>query len=129
LLVRGICCLRPGVPGLSENIRVASIVGRFLEHSRIYYFHNGGQEEIYLGSADLMTRNLDHRVEVLFPVESERLLRHLHDEVLLTSLADNVKARRLRPDGSYERHQPAPGEAVVSSQAAFLQRALYDSRG
>jgi polyphosphate kinase len=129
LLVRGICCLRPGLPGLSENMRVTSIVGRFLEHSRIYYFHNNGQEEIYLGSADLMTRNLDRRVEVLFPVENERLIRHLRDEVLVTSLADNVKARRLRPDGSYERRQPAPGDAQVHSQAVFLQHALSASRG
>jgi polyphosphate kinase len=128
LLVRGICCLRPGMPGLSENMRVTSIVGRFLEHSRIYYFRNNGQEEIYLGSADLMTRNLDHRVEVLFPVENERLIRHLHDEVLVTALADNVKARCLRPDGSYERRQPAPGDAQVHSQAAFLQHALSASR-
>jgi polyphosphate kinase len=127
LLVRGLCCLRPGVPGLSENIRVTSIVGRFLEHSRIYYFRNDEQEEVYLGSADLMTRNLDRRVEVLFPVEDERLIRHLRDEVLVTYLADNVKARWLHPDGNYTRRQPAPGEALVSSQAAFLQRALYGS--
>jgi polyphosphate kinase len=124
LLVRGICCLRPGVTGLSENIRVTSIVGRFLEHSRIYYFRNGSQEEVYLGSADLMTRNLDHRVEVLFPVEDERLIRHLHDEVLVTYLADNAKARYLRADGSYECRQPSPGETAMSSQVAFLQRAF-----
>jgi polyphosphate kinase len=129
LLVRGMCCLRPGVPGLSENIRVTSIVGRFLEHSRIYYFRNGGQEEIYLGSADLMTRNLDHRVEVLFPVQDERLIRHLRDEVLVTYLDDQVKARCLRADGSYERRSPAPGEAAVSSQAALLNRALQGSQG
>ena len=109
LLVRGICCLRPGVDGLSENIRVTSIVGRFLEHSRIYYFRNGGQDDIYLGSADLMTRNLDYRVEVLFPVEDERLIRHLRDEVLATYLADNVKARWLRADGNYAPRQPAAG--------------------
>jgi polyphosphate kinase len=120
LLVRGMCCLRPGVSGLSENIRVTSIVGRFLEHSRIYYFQNGGQEEIYLGSADLVTRNLDHRVEVLFPVEEERLIRYLHDVVLATYLADNVKARRLCADGTYERRLPSPGEAVLGSQAALL---------
>jgi polyphosphate kinase len=129
LLVRGICCLRPGVAGLSENIRVTSIVGRFLEHSRIYYFRNGGQEEVYLGSADLMTRNLDRRVEVLFPVEDERLIRHLHDEVLVTYLADNVKARCLRADGSYARPPRAPGEAAVSSQETFLHRALQGSQG
>jgi polyphosphate kinase len=129
LLVRGICCLRPGVPGLSQNIRVTSVVGRFLEHSRIYYFRNGGQEEIYLGSADLMTRNLDRRVEVLFPVEDARLIRHLRDKVLVTYLADNVKARCLRADGSYERHLPAPGEAMVNSQGVFLQRALHSAQG
>jgi polyphosphate kinase len=129
LVVRGICCLRPGVPGLSDNIRVTSVVGRFLEHSRIYYFRNGGQEDIYLGSADLMTRNLDRRVEVLFPVEDERLIRQLRDEVLATCLADNVKARCLHADGSYERRLPAPGEAAVSSQGAFLTRALQSSQG
>jgi polyphosphate kinase len=128
LLVRGMCCLRPGVPGLSENIRVTSIVGRFLEHSRIYYFRNGGQEEIYLGSADLMTRNLDHRVEVLFPVQDERLIRHLRDEVLVTYLDDHVKARCLQADGSYERRSPAPGAAVVSSQATLLNRAMQGSQ-
>ena len=128
LLVRGICCLRPGMAGLSENIRVTSIVGRFLEHSRIYYFRNGGQEDIYLGSADLMTRNLDRRVEVLFPVEDKRLIRHLRDEVLVTYMADTVKARYLHADGSYERHPPTPGVVAVSSQAAFLHRALQGSQ-
>jgi polyphosphate kinase len=122
LIVRGMCCLRPGVPGLSETISVRSIVGRFLEHSRIYYFHNGGQEEVYLGSADLMTRNMDRRVEVLFPVENARLVRHLRDEVLATYLADNVKARRLLPDGAYERVQPVAGQPVVNSQQWFLNR-------
>ena len=123
LLVRGICCLRPGVPGLSDNIRVISIVGRFLEHSRMYYFHNDGQEEIYLGSADLMTRNLDRRVEVLFPVQDESLIRHLRDEVLTTYMADTAKARCLEADGSYTRCQPAPAGAAFSSQAAFVSRA------
>jgi polyphosphate kinase len=129
LLVRGMCCLRPGVAGLSENIRVTSIVGRFLEHSRIYYFRNGGEEEIYLGSADLMTRNLDYRVEVLFPIGDEHLIRRLRDEVLGTYLADNVKARCLLADGSYERRQPSPGETVENSQTVLLHRALHDSRG
>jgi polyphosphate kinase len=125
LLVRGICCLRPGVPGLSDNIHVTSIVGRFLEHSRIYYFHNDGQEEIYLGSADLMTRNLDRRVEVLFPVEDEGLVRHLRDEVLTTYLADNVKARALEADGHYTRRQTLSGQPVVCSQLAFLSRGSH----
>jgi polyphosphate kinase len=122
LLVRGSCCLRPGVAGLSDHIRVTSIVGRFLEHSRIYYFHNAGEEEIYLGSADLMTRNLDRRVEVVFPVEDASCVRHLRDAVLATYLADNVKARDLHADGHYAPRQPAPGEAVVSSQMALVRR-------
>jgi polyphosphate kinase len=122
LIVRGICCLRPGLEGLSENIRVTSIVGRFLEHSRIYYFRNGGQEEIYLGSADLMPRNLNRRVEILFPVEEARLIRHLRDVVLETYLADNVKARQMLSDGTYRRLQPAPGQARVDSQTLLLNR-------
>jgi polyphosphate kinase len=125
LLVRGMCCLRPGVPGLSDNIRVTSIVGRFLEHSRMYYFQNDGQEEIYLGSADLMTRNLDRRVEVLFPVEDESLIRQLRDEVLTTYLADTAKARCLQADGSYVRRQAGAAETPLSSQATFVSRASH----
>ncbi len=121
LIVRGICCLRPGLPGVSENIRVTSIVGRFLEHSRVYYFLNGGEEQVYLGSADLMSRNLDRRVEVLFPVEVAGLVRQLRDEVLGVELADNVKARRMRPDGSYERVVPLSDEARIDAQAVFLR--------
>jgi polyphosphate kinase len=120
LLVRGICCLRPGLPGVSDNITVLSIVGRFLEHSRIYYFHNGGNEEILLGSADLMPRNLDGRVEALFPVEGERLRRAIRDEVLFLYLRDNVKTRRMLPDGTYERIQPAEGETPVNAQLELL---------
>jgi len=120
LIVRGVCGLRPGVPGVSDNIRVISIVGRFLEHSRIFYFRNGGQEEVYLGSADLMTRNLDRRVEILFPVQEPRLVRHLRDEVLQVYLSDNVKARSLRSDGVYERIKPAPGQPALNSQAWLL---------
>ncbi len=116
LLVRGICCLRPGVDGLSQNIRVTSIVGRFLEHSRVFYFRNGGKEEIYVGSADLMPRNLDRRVEILFPIQDPRLVRYLRDHVLATQLADTVKARLLRADGTYERVKPAPGESPLDSQ-------------
>jgi polyphosphate kinase len=122
LIVRGMCCLRPGVPGLSDNIRVVSIVGRFLEHSRVYYFHNGGSEEVYLGSADLMPRNIDRRVEVLFPVEDKRLIRHVRDDVLETYLSDNVKTRVLRPDGTYERVKIKKGQAPIDAQAALLVR-------
>jgi polyphosphate kinase len=118
LIVRGICCLRPGVEGVSENIQVRSIVGRFLEHSRIFYFHNGGQEQIYLGSADLMGRNLNHRVEIMFPVESKRLIARLRDEILATYLSDNRNARAMRPDGSWVWEKI--GEPAVDSQAHFL---------
>jgi polyphosphate kinase len=106
LIIRGICCLLPGLPGWSENIRVISIVGRFLEHARIFYFENGGESELYAGSADLMQRNLDRRVEVVFPIESPKLKAHVVNKVLATLLADNVQARELKPDGSYERLKP-----------------------
>jgi polyphosphate kinase len=122
LLVRGICCLRPGVPGVSEHIRVISIVGRFLEHSRIYYFRNSGEDEIYVGSADLMPRNLNRRVEVLFPIEEARVVRFLRDEVLEVYLADNVKAREMRPDRTYSRRPIAKGEARISAQDVLLER-------
>jgi polyphosphate kinase len=120
LLVRGICCLRPGVPGVSETIRVTSIVGRFLEHSRIFYFRNGGDEEIYLGSADLMPRNLNRRVEVLFPVEDPDLLLHVRDGILREYLLDNVKARRMMPDGSYKRATRSDGQQAFNSQEDLL---------
>src|SRR5271166_3434691 len=120
LLVRGICCLRPHMPGVSENIQVTSILGRFLEHSRIYYFRNGGNEEIYLGSADFMPRNLNRRVEVLFPVEGERQIRRLRDQILARYLSDNVKARRMHSDGSYTRISPGEGEREINAQAWFL---------
>jgi polyphosphate kinase len=100
LIVRGACCLRPGLPGVSENIRVSSIVGRFLEHSRIYYFGNNDAEECYLGSADLMPRNLNRRVEVLFPVEKPQLVQRLKDD-LHALLLDQANARRMNKDGSY----------------------------
>jgi polyphosphate kinase len=121
LIVRGICCLRPGLAGISDNIRVVSIVGRFLEHSRIFYFRNGGQDEIYLGSADLMPRNLNHRVEVNFPVQDPKLVGQLRDEVLTIYLTDNVKARGMSSDGSYTRRVPAEGEALLNSQAWLLK--------
>ncbi|HLF25602.1 MAG TPA: polyphosphate kinase 1 [Anaerolineae bacterium] len=120
LLVRSMCCLKPGLPGLSENIRVISIVGRFLEHSRIYYFRNGGKEEVYMGSADLMPRNIDRRVENLFPVQDPRLIRQLRDEVLQIYLNDNVRARQLRPDGTYERLKPGAKQPPLDSQAWLL---------
>jgi polyphosphate kinase len=122
LQVRGICCLRPSVPGLSENITVTSVVGRFLEHSRMLYFRNGGREELYLGSADLMPRNLGGRVEVLFPVENPDLLAAIRDHVLFLHLRDNVKSRRLEADGTYARVEPAPGEPRIDSQLELLQR-------
>jgi polyphosphate kinase len=121
LVVRGICCLRPGVSGVSENIRVASILGRFLEHSRIFYFRNAGADEVYLGSADFMPRNLNRRVEVLFPVEDAKLVRRLRDEILATYLADTVRARHMRHDGSYVRERSPGGfdsQAWLLSQAA-----------
>lgn len=120
LLARGMCSLRPGVKGLSENIRVISIVGRFLEHSRIYYFRNGGSEEIYLGSADLMPRNLDRRVEILFPVQDQALVRYLRVQVLSVYLADTVKARHMQPDATYHRAVPGPKELPVHSQLWFI---------
>ncbi len=122
LLARGICCLRPGVKNLSENIRVISILGRFLEHSRIYYFHNAGNSEIYLGSADLMPRNINRRVEVLFPVRDNRLVQYLREEVLGTYLSDNIKARRMLPDGSYERVKADASSPPVNSQIWLLNR-------
>ena len=106
LIIRGICCLVPGLPGWSENIRVVSIVGRFLEHARIFYFENGGASELYAGSADLMQRNLDRRVEVVFPIESPKLKAHVVKKILATLLADNVQARELQSDGSYKRLKP-----------------------
>jgi polyphosphate kinase len=119
LIVRGACMLRPGLPGLSETIRVRSVVGRFLEHSRIFYFANGGEDEVYTGSADWMQRNLDRRVEVVAPVLDPQLRRYLKDVVLSAYLRDNVKAQVLNSDGAYEPAQPRPGEEKFNSQSYF----------
>jgi polyphosphate kinase len=121
LIVRGVCCLRPGVPGVSENVRVISVIGRFLEHSRIYYFHNGGKYEIYMGSADLMRRNLDRRVEILFPVEDPEIKRKVRDDVIDTYLNDTVDAHELQSDGTYRWITPKDGAVPLSSQQRFMQ--------
>ncbi|MGE5377568.1 MAG: polyphosphate kinase 1 [Bacteroidota bacterium] len=120
LFVRGMCCLRPGVEGVSEHISVTSIVGRYLEHSRIYYFFNGGREEVYLGSADLMERNLDRRVELLFPLENPGHVRHICEEILDVYLRDNQLAYAMQPDGKYVRKTPGPGERPVNVQSWLM---------
>src|SRR5881409_3687979 len=122
LIVRGICCLRPKIPGLSENIRVFSIVGRFLEHSRIYYFENAGQREVFLSSADWMPRNFFRRVEIAFPIEQLDLRDEIIDLVLPKFLHDRVKARELQPDGSYRRLKPEGTEPREQAQLQFRER-------
>ena len=120
LLVRGICCLRPGILGLSENIRVRSTVDRFLEHARIFYFKAGGKDELYLSSADWMPRNFVRRVEIMFPIEDEILRARILQEILGGMLADNAKSWTLSPDGSYDRIVPAAGKAIIRSQQHFI---------
>jgi polyphosphate kinase len=127
LIVRGICSLRPGVPGMSETIRVRSVVGRFLEHSRIYWFGNDGSPELFLGSADLMYRNLDRRVEVLFPVDDPVLLARVGEEILDVYLKDNEKARLMNADGTYGRAARRDDDADVNCQEWFLDRASRES--
>src|SRR2546423_13329361 len=122
LIIRGICMLRPGVPNLSENIRVRSIVGRFLEHSRIFHFENGGEDEVYIGSADWMYRNLNRPVEIVCPIADPQLRAYLKDEVLNAYLRDNVNARELQPDGSYHRVHAAADEEPFDSQMFFERR-------
>ncbi|MCI0714022.1 MAG: polyphosphate kinase 1 [Chloroflexi bacterium] len=119
MIIRGISRLRPGVPGVSENIQIRSIVGRFLEHARIYYFENNGDPVVYLGSADLMERNLDRRVEQLFPVEAPELKRFLY-HVLQLQLADNMKARELQADGSWIRVRPGENDVEIDSQQVMI---------
>jgi polyphosphate kinase len=122
LIVRGICCLRPKIPGLSENIRVISIVGRFLEHSRIYHFENGGQPDVYFASADWMPRNFLRRVEIAFPIESPPLRDQIITEVLPRFMNDRVKARELQPDGTYRRLKPEGPEPREQAQWHFRER-------
>jgi polyphosphate kinase len=120
MIVRGLCCLRPGIPAVSDTIKVRSIVGRFLEHSRLYYFLNDGDEEIYISSADLMERNLDRRVEVMCPVKDASIRRHLRDTVLETLLNDTHRAWELQANGSYLRVRPAEGAEPINSQLQLL---------
>ncbi|WP_010286676.1 RNA degradosome polyphosphate kinase [Kurthia massiliensis] len=122
LMIRGICCLRPGIPGISENITVNSIVGRFLEHSRIYWFHHNGANKLYLSSADMMTRNMIKRVEILFPIFDEVIKTRIMDAVRL-ELSDNVKARLQDANGVYHYKKPKQGEKEIDSQAIFLKQA------
>ncbi len=122
LIVRGMCSLRPGLPGISENIRVRSIVGRFLEHSRVFCFQNAGEPEVFLGSADVMLRNLDHRVEVVFPVTSRPLVNRIRERILAPYLVDDCRARLMNTDGTYTRAQRGNAKAN-DSQEAFLAAA------
>ena len=127
LIVRGICCLRVGISGVSENIRVHSIIGRFLEHSRVFYFANGGDREIWLGSADWMNRNLRNRVEVVFPLEDEQLKKRVYRELLEFALMDRVKARIMQPDGTYVRRQLGEQEPLLCMQEALMEVAMGKS--
>jgi polyphosphate kinase len=122
LIVRGICCLKVGIPGVSENIRVRSIVGNFLEHSRIFWFFNDGEEEVYMGSADWMPRNLDRRVEILFPVMDDELKDKVK-HILEVELADNTKAHILKPSGEYEKIDKR-GKQLIDSQRTFCEEAI-----
>jgi polyphosphate kinase len=122
LVVRGMCCLRPGIPGLSDTIRVISVVGRFLEHSRIYYFQNAGDEIILMGSADLMPRNLNQRVEVLYPIEDPDMIRHVRDEILEPYLNDTLKARLMYSDGTYAKQPPTDDRTPLNIQEHFISR-------
>jgi polyphosphate kinase len=124
LIVRGICCLRPGLPGFSENIKVRSIVDKFLEHSRIAYFSNGDKPEVFLSSADWMPRNFRRRVELMFPIESPALKARIIDEILAITMADNVKARELEADGTYRRVKPKAHDPVVRCQVEFQKLAV-----
>jgi polyphosphate kinase len=129
LIVRGVCCLRPGVPGVSDHIRVRSIVGRFLEHSRIFAFHNSGASRVFIGSADLMERNLDRRVEVLCPIHDRRLADHLEQTVLSAGLRDVTRAWTLASDGRYQRADEVDASDIaVDSQALLLEWHAAEAR-
>jgi polyphosphate kinase len=129
LNVRGLCCLRPGIEGISENISVVSIVGRFLEHARIYYFRDDMQEEVLIGSSDMMFRNLNERIEVLMSVPDPFLRRAILENMLKIHLRDNVKARRLLKDGTYERMKPKKGEEIINSQDWLIEhRGIWNER-
>ena len=128
LIVRGICCLRTGVPGVSDHITVRSIVGRFLEHSRIFYFENGCRPEVYVGSADWMPRNFFRRIELVFPIEDGVLRERLKREVLDVQLADTAKARLLQTDGTYRPALPADGSPPRCSQSEFIASATDGTR-
>ena len=127
LLVRGICCLLPGLPGISENITVRSIVGRFLEHARVYWFRNGGSPCMFMGSADMMSRNLDRRVEVLTPVLDSEIRRHIYEDILCVQAKDNVQAWELRSSGDYVRLHPQAEEESVNSQERLMQGGSPDA--
>jgi len=124
LIVRGICCLRAGIPDISENIRVYSIIGRFLEHSRVFYFANGGTEEIWLGSADWMNRNLRGRVEVVFPIFNPGLRQRIYRDLIELAIADRTKSRQMRANGTYTRNTPGPGEEETEMQERLMRLAL-----
>jgi polyphosphate kinase len=128
LIIRGMCCLRPGIPGVSDTIRVISIVGRFLEHARIFYFHNDGQEDLFIGSADWMSRNLDQRVEAVVPIEDPTLAKNLQ-EILGIMLADNRQAWELQTDGTYLQRRPTSTDSDTASQRVFMELATQDMEG
>ena len=126
LIIRGICCLRTAIPGVSENIHVSSIVGTYLEHARIFYFYNNGLEDIYMGSADWMPRNLDRRVEIMFPVEDVNLKSQVK-HILDVQLGDTLKAYEMTEDGSYVKIKPPRGKKPVGAQDTFCKEAKRDN--